>query len=902
METKKRKILLCDFCRKRKIKCDKQFPCSSCKKFNKSCTFSNNLTIAADAGASKTSRLSPKFSNWSPVQDQKRKPDNFSSGTPTNRSNSPVSEPISVPQNSTFNYNDNGINSGSTSEYTNPSKDVLFTKLSILSEKLDSLETTLKQDPFIPDYDESDSDDEFNPFEFQEGVYENEPLNTKGYGSFGCIGTIKIDPILSSIWNNKRLDFVHKYTYGTLSDDAPLILREMFNQETSISFDDKTIRYFNSRCYQEASAQDCGEFRNNYLQKFKQINPDQMNNLSDPKNSSLKANFLDQVISILPKRRLLWILVQHFCNKMYPGFPVVDEWDFTEKLIRLLGSDNKDMIPVTELHINEKLDFTTLGILLIMLRLSQFSIYLNDMEFTTINNNFDINTDINDHNPGGIFIYNNELPEIYKELNLTFSRLKSIQFFECAHVCLNQFNLFTSLNIPIFQLLLMVCNYHSFGCEFGDFCDEGECQILNRILFQSAYSIGLHNDYNSPDHRLNNLRRHLWFGSCIIDYNTFFVLGESNGISNFEYSTRPAAEHDGVKYNTMNPNVERIAIRLLSHSRPAFKQINEIYLLFNSSKNVRISKLYHFMDRFFMKSDKHFNRLINEVNDPLSMTYNRSYNIKYYLVVSIMSISMSFHFYNYLLKIGKPHKSMKYMCQMINTIYKLVLNLIQESILQKENFRSFLKLNIMPMFMALLQKILMINLSIFLRLKLTPQLDSIKLQKLLLKSNNLFLKLLGALSGTYYCAWKSLKIYYYMINNVNLDQMKPANFGFTVNNIATCQSIIGTALDEFEISQAFNSIDYEKFNFMGVTTDNNGNNDNSYDAQVNTTGYEQQQHQLDPFVNLMNNNSALNDESKTEFMPSFSAFDDYWLMVHCIKRDKSKDYNIQDYFENLISN
>lgn len=87
---------------------------------------------------------------------------------------------------------------------------------------------------------------------------------------------------------------------------------------------------------------------------------------------------IDKVELVLPKRRAIWKLVDRYFTRLYPMFPFLDESDFRQNLARFIGPESDADEKVTNLRVDKKLDFAHLGTLLVVLRLSYLTLFTNN--------------------------------------------------------------------------------------------------------------------------------------------------------------------------------------------------------------------------------------------------------------------------------------------------------------------------------------------------------------------------------------------------------------------------------------------------------------------------------------------------------------------------------------------
>lgn len=236
-------------------------------------------------------------------------------------------------------------------------------------------------------------------------------------------------------------------------------------------------------------------------------------NLSDIQRgtSILQKNDLTQSIRlVLPKKDVIWKLVNQFFLVVYPFFPLVEESDFKKHLEEIIGEENYKDIEVADFKIRKRVDYAVIGLLLIFLRIAYLS----------------LSSKIVDDEP------KEQKSSFDSEKQYLLSNPVKIEAFTVAKYCFSQFDYFNCIDIQVLQLVLFIRIYYIYAPEEGDDYDGKVSRILNSTIIQMAYSMGLHRDpgnlpYNFNNIKLNNnLNRKIWHFIVCLDYNSSILSGD----------------------------------------------------------------------------------------------------------------------------------------------------------------------------------------------------------------------------------------------------------------------------------------------------------------------------------------------------------------------------------------
>lgn len=250
---------------------------------------------------------------------------------------------------------------------------------------------------------------------------------------------------------------------------------------------------------------------------------------------------LQQILKVLPNKKVIWLSIKRFFNYVYPLVPYIDQTSFINDIEKLLGGNHfKDKFSeerVDTIHMSKKMDFAILGTLLIVLKFSEVSLIVND-----------------DPNDESIIRTNEEQYLLDHPLN---ERMMNV-----AQSCLNQFKLLRRCALPIFQLALLMNEYERFnGLTDGNTADG---QIFLTMLIQMGVSIGLNRDPSKFDlliskGKMGNLWRKIWYGLLSLDIKQYIRFGSGKSFHDDFFDTELPL-FDEESSNIENYDLERVVI------------------------------------------------------------------------------------------------------------------------------------------------------------------------------------------------------------------------------------------------------------------------------------------------------------------------------------------------------
>lgn len=313
--------LVCANCKKRKVRCDRQLPCSSCIKIKQTggCTYE---------------------SPWRPLETKKSSA-HLSLGNSKKR---PV---------------------------RSQSLEGLEVKSRNLEAEITSLKSEVKSKPKIdsPQTERKDSidDDTGETMNFYE---EFRPLDLKGltiyYGPFTSKYMISRDRWIRAIWETRDLFSLIK---GYVDE-----LGEKF----SIEFSDKSAEELKRSQGQDETLTSSSQKKTIILtNEYRECTGNVPNKSFGEINEDVESYFLKHLQRVLPSKKVTWSLVERFFRVSYPFVPYVDEGYFYEELTSLLGEIDYTDVPFGPISIKKRDDLFTLAVCIILQEIGYISLFSN---------------------------------------------------------------------------------------------------------------------------------------------------------------------------------------------------------------------------------------------------------------------------------------------------------------------------------------------------------------------------------------------------------------------------------------------------------------------------------------------------------------------------------------------
>lgn len=853
--------LSCNYCKKRKVKCDRGQPCSSCVKYNVPGLCEYNAFVSSEnqhmgelppftvqsSNGLKKSKLdvndeimksqavqntdTTMHSELEMLKDKIRQIEASITVSSLSQQSPNFSPPTTDPYllNATIN-NNNSVSRTQNNPIQLPPltwpPSTSSTPRSISTESNLRSEQSLGQNP-LNDY--SDTNKKYvgiNPFGSSEEIinfYEGyTPVIIKSssrrmnFGPFAWISIMSKDIALRLLWKYAKESKLTDYgAQKALSWNL-----EKINQEKGCVEKDQRDKInqsdVESRNSQEAELEK--EFREKTLDRdgyndirlYNNILDDQQNKgdkekrFKDEKQRKINMNknaislgltvfegqidqelkLIDKIKVVLPKQRVIWILINKFFLSVYPFLPFIDENYFKSEMSRILGPEDHNDSKISELNIEKRLDLANIGILLIITRFTYLSLFSN-------------RNGVNENN-----LKTNDPSSTAQELKYLLSNPINIDVIHMAQLCLDQFELLRKTNLVVLQCALIMRLYHMFSPEDGDGADGGDSQIYSGMLIQMAYSMGLNREPdNFPeacnDEKVNNIGRKIWLFLTLGDFNQAYSYGNPLCIDDKYVDTKLPYYKPGNE-NILDIELEKNVLSTFAYFSKFYGKLKTILDLTLSVKDsIKMENLTRLMSDFEKFIHLHYGTLnqyfIPFKDDKFRYPFIKIMKCKNYINLTNFNMIVFYHFFLHYEKRKQSNLSFFY----LKKIYTVMLDEFVEGIFQlvednHVNFGEGADLIMNPSLEQIIHKSSQVNFAIFIRLKLQlhkmstdvdhdlkmnndyyyqeKHLKLSKLLKYIQKLIDTFMTAMTNLSKRYYYAWKVTKAYRFLLEFSGLDE------------------------------------------------------------------------------------------------------------------------------------
>ncbi|KAH3684784.1 hypothetical protein WICPIJ_004248 [Wickerhamomyces pijperi] len=471
IKRRQRASLVCVYCKKRKIKCDRKRPrCTACLKFSRECSYSVSwIQQSAEAEPKPKNSASTKSAN----KMTKSAVINFSSQT-TKEMTSEIQllkEKLSKLEDLSRSSNE----STSLSDMTAPNTSSVVNRPQLQLTELDKM----KYKEYLPDF--IDFYENYNSLTLKASSHEDlKVLNPfavykldhyYAFFSFFFFFYIHIsrkvmEDMAKDDWKSKHPDGGSKWL-SLLGKDP----------------EDQPLREFGAKISTDrAIAKSANLLPFISLDFSSKANP----------NSAQTDAIQSQIIEILPPFAEINSYLDLFFDQIWPLRPFVNESSFRKDISRIVKQDPATGL-ASRLDLSQRSDMALISQLLIILRYSYVALH--------VMNNSDINAQF---------------------LNLAESTPISVNFISMASACLSFYKILKKTTLPMLQAMLLLRYYYRDSPEDGDGISLCQSQQLSGFILQSALNMGLNRDPTNyvqfdDDSQIIDLRRRLWFGITKIE-------------------------------------------------------------------------------------------------------------------------------------------------------------------------------------------------------------------------------------------------------------------------------------------------------------------------------------------------------------------------------------------------
>lgn len=770
-------------------------------------------------------------------------------------------------------------------------------------------------------------DDTINFYEGYTSIHTKGKYRRINFGPFAWSSLMRKDAGLNLLWNytSKKKEASSKDVMVFSGKDDKELYPESQRGFSSNGAEDMSApseKMFRKRALQPEGIDDIIPYRLMKLMTNEELNQKSPTstgiNLGLTYTGSLKEEFdlVNQIKMLLPKRKVVWKLIDRFFYFMYPFFPFIDEACFRKWTTSLIGECQYVDEDIKELKIEKKLDLCNLGILLIMLRFGYLSLFCN-------------RNDINEFR----MLNNHPSPEA-QTYRYLYANPITINFVSIAEKCLDQFNIFRQPSLPILQLAFYIMLYHKYAPEDGDGADGGDSVTLLSMLIQMAISLGLHREPEkfpelSGNLKANHVGRKIWHYLIMTDLYHSYMIGTSVTIDKSSYDTKIPFNKEGGE-NLLNVELDRyITDQLFTNSSVVLPLRNILDKILTVEGRASMDELCGLLNEFESQILKQFGTvtdcLQSNVREGLIDHFETALSLKFYLSLKAFFIIVYYYFYLYyepkdstmsffyikkilLISVGDIMASYIDFIGCINC--DMIINPTLEAFIHKSNQVLF-ALNIRVNFIIYSCKMK----SDFKKKwsvcnQYLEYFNSLcRLSTSLTKCLEVSIAVISKLSNRYYYAWRISKGHSYLLNVITRQEFYEENYETSeglcsplytskqldeLNNICeTTLNILGKAESSIvSPGMVANLKDNQKSGSYSATSDKMPTFSPS-----NSNGFTSASMPKTPLVNINGNNST--DMFNLDFVND-SEIDKLWLELLTTKQDVNTD--LVDIEDSLVHN
>lgn len=783
-----RPTIVCTFCKRRKIRCDKGQPCSSCVRYgHQDCTYLDRDEEEDSTIEDELAKLKAKLASLErSVQGEGHSKNTSNHQAPLG--NEPTTSNSLI--GSSSNGGNSSISTGSSGSETTPithEKHTLPTKLDYSASgygplapdnhsmgaygpanaayRLENIHLT----PTVAGYNPVASP--LETMSFYAGirsVFPVGPLRQKSFGPLTWIVLMNADPSLRMLW-----DYINELKHAR--DGG---CDEAFETSRKTAPGAVSLRVTNT-----TPAPGVGLS-------------------SSPAEDD--AQIVKQIIAILPPRAVVWQLCRRFFLVLYPQIFFVDEVDFTERITRLVGHGRASEGCVTEITLLRDYDLTYLGLLLVVLRFGYLSLFTN----TGALNECYIS------GPGGSSL-------IEHPVTLELMRL--------ASKCLSKYSLVRDASLPLIQLVLAIKLYHVYAPEEGE-ADDGADDFLNfTLLLQMAYSYGLNRDpsmfgtnVDRATERIYNVQRKLWHVIKVLDSKNAVATGTGYAIGLSLSDVNVPIFAPGDAYTGDNPTEKQLNFsftRFLSMEVP-LRGISDLVLQVNGRVNV--AELCRKLAAFETLCNEILgsaSTVMSQIN-LRSQAHARAVKLKLYFSFNLFNVLIYLHIFRHYEQQQNHLLAFFYMRKCLLTTIEEVMPCL-DTLIENSHiiFKESTDILTTPGLQLVIHKSLLVIAAVLVRIKFAmvkrekavyqgstfsdtatngAPYESLKRTfDLIYEGHEIFTEACAKIGNRYYYAWKIYRAQKFMFSILAADEMYEAKYA-NHEGIVFSQDMLDTLCDIFE--------------------------------------------------------------------------------------------------------
>lgn len=416
---------------------------------------------------------------------------------------------------------------------------------------------------------------------------------------------------------------------------------------------------------------------------------------------------------LLPTRKVIWLLIDRFFSRIYPFYPLLDQFDFEDQVTQILGSRNDDHVEVELLNITKKMDIVTCGLLLLVLRLSYLSVISNDPVY---NENVFKGVDPSEEGQERTFLMHNPI---------------HIDVIDIAQQCLHYFGYLRYCNLPILQLSIFTQVYQCYAPENGEGYEDITVKGHTAMLLNMAMSLGLHREPENfslaaRDPKLNNLCRKIWWYLMILDSHATISSGVQLCTKRQQFDTKPPFYTEGCS-NVKDTKIEKTVISVVASFDSKY---DEVLILSDLISNLEptisvpdltaaISRLeQRYLSTFSIDVDFEDMLAENFCSRSVCEEVARGIRMKIHFQSHTFLISICFHFFCYFEKLGNIEYAYFYMKKLVYLTLKKMMPFYNAYVNNGAKFFSKTSdIPITPTFQALVHKCMIYLQAILIRVR-----------------------------------------------------------------------------------------------------------------------------------------------------------------------------------------
>lgn len=824
-----RPTAVCDFCKKRKVKCNKEYPCSTCMKYDPTkCHYSDgngtdNAKPSSNARSSFQSQLQILQDKISKLETSLTHPP-LVSNNPSNISTA------------------NG-----------------FKTLKIFDRSLGNNPVAFPNETFS----------------FFEGYSYNVDTQylKNNQWPLSCMGLIRRDPGFSHAWNSalmrKHEDFGRNYSEDNmnLSGSSEIYF---YRKATEAKERDDLMAYKNGNNFPNKCSSNKFETKINRKAKSSGL-------LLHEGDINEEIMLIQKIQSVMPKQKTIWKLITRFFNRVYPFLPFIDEDLFKNEISKIIGPEKYDKEELECLNVKKRTDFAHLGLLFVVIRLSFLTLFTN---IASINES---NMDSNDPSIAAQEIkYLLNEPIKLEVIQVAEDCLAQFNLLRVSNIAIFQLAFYLQVYYKYSPENDDEIDRGNSQVFIGTLIQMAYAMGLNRdpIIYLET----------SKDIKLNNLRRKLWYYTLILDSNNALNSGSPLSVLPYTFDTR-VPFHEPQNENVSNVELEKNGLMLFANFDIAYEPLSKLILMISSvGRKIVMSDLMEQLNYFELYLIKDCGKLRMNLNN-LSLIpeqyFSKALKIKLYFTSNQFLISIYFHLFNYYEIQRKHNLTFHYLRKiLIFTITELLP--FYPALLDKSPtiFKTSTDLFLTPGFELIIEKSIIINIAILIRVNSVifkfrkseshpdRMLESsysdhflrlCRLSELLEKSSKIFIETISRLSNRYSYAKRIGRSQNVVLDIVTTDSFYDNDLGFANAFINFSNDMLDELIEVLEVS-------LEEFSSKKSSEDDEIINDEDLDAYSGINKFSD-------YGTL--DNSSLQNNEKSHIIDS--QIDELWLQLQSVE-------------------